>query len=80
MNSVKAVSVYVVLCQGSVGRKLESLVQEKGDAVELVLDGQLHQSECKTNQTEDQISIPAPTPSWKALMRQRAVRRLGLSS
>ena len=41
MNSVKPVNVYVVLCQGSVDRKLESLVQEKGDAAELVLDGQL---------------------------------------
>lgn len=41
MNSVKPVNVYVVLCQGSIDRKLESLVQEKGDAAELVLDGQL---------------------------------------
>jgi hypothetical protein len=41
MNSVKPVNVYVVLCQGSIDRKLESLVQEKGDAAELVLDGRL---------------------------------------
>jgi hypothetical protein len=41
MNSLKAVNVYVVLCQGSIDRKLESLVQEKSDAAELVLDGRL---------------------------------------
>jgi hypothetical protein len=41
MNSVKPVNVYVILCQGSIDRKLESLIQEKSDAAELVLDGQL---------------------------------------
>jgi len=41
MNSLKPVNVYVVLCQGSIDRKLESLVQEKSDAAELVLDGRL---------------------------------------
>jgi hypothetical protein len=28
MNSVKPVNVYVVLCTGSIDRRLESLVQE----------------------------------------------------
>ena len=41
MNSAKPINVYVVLCQGTIDRKLESLVGEKGDAAELVLDGQL---------------------------------------
>ena len=41
MNSVKLVNVYVVLCTGSIDRRLESLVQEKSDAAELVLDGRL---------------------------------------
>ena len=41
MNSVKPVNVYVVLCTGSIDRRLESLVQEKSDAAELVLDGRL---------------------------------------
>ena len=41
MNSVAPVNVYVVLCQGSIDRRLESLVQEKSDAAELVLDGRL---------------------------------------
>lgn len=41
MISVKDVNVYVVICQGSIDRKLESLIQEKGDSAELVLDGQL---------------------------------------
>lgn len=41
MNSVRPVNVYVVICDGTIDRKLESLVQEKGDAAELVLDGRL---------------------------------------
>jgi hypothetical protein len=41
MNSVKPVNVYVVLCTGSIDRRLEPLVQEKSDAAELVLDGRL---------------------------------------
>jgi hypothetical protein len=41
MNSIKPVNVDVVLCSGTIDRKLESLVQEKSDAAELVLDGQL---------------------------------------
>lgn len=41
MNSAKPVNVYVVLCQGTIDRKLESLVQEKSDSAELVLDGRL---------------------------------------
>jgi hypothetical protein len=41
MNSVKPVNIYVVLCTGPTDRRLESLVQEKSDATELVLDGRL---------------------------------------
>jgi hypothetical protein len=41
LNSVKPVNVYVVLCDGSIDRKLESLTDEKTDAAELVLDGRL---------------------------------------
>lgn len=41
MNSEKPVNVYVVLCNGTIDRKLESLVQEKTDSVELALDGRL---------------------------------------
>ena len=41
LNSEKPVNVYVVICNGTVDRKLESLVQEKTDSVELALDGRL---------------------------------------
>jgi len=41
MTSRKPVNVYVVICDGTMDRKLESLVQEKGDSSELVLDGRL---------------------------------------
>jgi len=39
--SPKPVNVYSVICNGSVDRKLEQLIQEKADAAELVLDGRL---------------------------------------
>jgi hypothetical protein len=41
MNSAKPVNIYVVLCIGTIDRKLESLIGDKGDAAELVLDGRL---------------------------------------
>ena len=41
MTSAKPVNVYVVICDGTIDRKLESLIQEKGDSAELVLDGRL---------------------------------------
>jgi hypothetical protein len=41
LNSVKPVNIYVVICDGSIDRKLESLTDEKTDAAELVLDGRL---------------------------------------
>jgi hypothetical protein len=41
LNSEKPVNIYVVLCQGSIDRKLESLTDEKTDASDLVLDGRL---------------------------------------
>lgn len=41
LNSVKAVNVYPVICEGSIDRKLESNIQEMGDAADRVLDGRL---------------------------------------
>lgn len=41
MTSEKPVNVYVVLCNGTIDAKLESLIGDKGDAAELVLDGRL---------------------------------------
>jgi SNF2 family DNA or RNA helicase len=48
LNSLWDVNVYPIICEGSIDRKLEAMIQEKGDAAELVLDGHLlgeHQSE-----------------------------------
>jgi SNF2 family DNA or RNA helicase len=41
LNSLWDVNVYPVICEGSIDRKLEALIQEKGEAAELVLDGKL---------------------------------------
>ena len=41
LTSPFPVNVYVVICDGTIDRKLESLCQEKGDSAELVLDGRL---------------------------------------
>lgn len=41
LNSIKDVTVHCVVCDGTVDRKLESLLDEKEDAAELVLDGRL---------------------------------------
>ena len=41
LNSVRDVNVYAVIADGSIDRKLEANIQEKGDAAELVLDGHL---------------------------------------
>ncbi len=41
LNSPKDVNVYVILAEGTVDRKLESMVNEKGDSADLVLDGSL---------------------------------------
>ena len=41
INSKKPINVYVVLVDGTIDAKLESLIQEKQDAAELVLDGRL---------------------------------------
>ena len=41
MNSERPVNVYIVVCHGTIDARLESLIQEKGDAAELVLDGKL---------------------------------------
>ncbi|MEY2410581.1 MAG: hypothetical protein QOF48_3251 [Verrucomicrobiota bacterium] len=41
LNSVKALNYHAIVCDGSVDRKLEQNLQEKGDASDLVLDGHL---------------------------------------
>jgi hypothetical protein len=41
LNSVRGVNIYVVVCQGTIDLRLESLTDEKTDAAELVLDGRL---------------------------------------
>lgn len=41
LNSARDVNVYPIICEGSIDRKLEALIQEKGEAAELVLDGHL---------------------------------------
>ncbi len=41
INSVWNVNVYPIICDRSIDRKLEAMIQEKGDASELVLDGRL---------------------------------------
>jgi SNF2 family DNA or RNA helicase len=41
LTSRKPVNVYVVLCNGTVDRKLEALNWEKTDSIELALDGRL---------------------------------------
>lgn len=41
LNSKKTVNVYPIICAGTIDRKLEALIEEKGNACELVLDGRL---------------------------------------
>lgn len=41
LNSRWPVNVYPILCDGSIDRKLEAMIAEKGEAAELVLDGKL---------------------------------------
>lgn len=41
LNSRWNVKVWSIVCERSIDRKLESMLQEKGDAAELVLDGKL---------------------------------------
>lgn len=41
MTSPKPVNVYVVVCDGTIDQRLESMIGEKGDSAELVLDGRL---------------------------------------
>ena len=40
-------NVYVVICDGTIDRKLESLIGEKGDSSELVLDARLSGELCE---------------------------------
>jgi hypothetical protein len=41
LNSKKAVNYYPILCSGTIDAKLESMIGEKTDSAELVLDGKL---------------------------------------
>ena len=41
LNSRWPVNVFPIICERSIDRKLEALIQEKGEAAELVLDGHL---------------------------------------
>lgn len=41
LNSPQDVHVWCIFCDRTIDRKLEGLIQEKGDAAELVLDGKL---------------------------------------
>jgi hypothetical protein len=41
LNSPWPVNVYPIICDRSIDRKLEAMIQEKGEAAELVLDGRL---------------------------------------
>ncbi len=53
LNSVQDVHIYPIICDGSIDKKLEGNIQEKGDAAELVLDGQLlGEDPCEVNLAE----------------------------
>ena len=41
LNSKKPVNIYPLVCEGTIDRKLESMIDEKDDSTELVLDGNL---------------------------------------
>jgi predicted RNA methylase len=41
LNSPKDINLYPIVCSGTIDRKLDALLDEKGDASELVLDGEL---------------------------------------
>jgi hypothetical protein len=41
LDSIKDVNVWPIICTGTIDRKLESMIDEKGDASELVIDGKL---------------------------------------
>lgn len=41
LNSEKDINIWIIVADGTIDRKLESLTDEKGDSSELVLDGQL---------------------------------------
>jgi superfamily II DNA/RNA helicase len=41
LNSVKPLNAYRLICNGSIDRKMESQIDEKSDAAEMVLDGHL---------------------------------------
>ena len=43
INSPKPVNVYSIICDGTIDRRLEELLNEKADSAELVIDGQLRQ-------------------------------------
>ena len=41
LNSPRPVNVYPIIVEGTIDRRLDALIEEKGDAAELVLDGEL---------------------------------------
>jgi SNF2-related domain/Helicase conserved C-terminal domain len=51
LNSKKPVNIYPIICRNTIDRKLESLLDEKDDSSELVLDGQL------MNETIEEVSL-----------------------
>ena len=88
LNSPWDVNVYPIICDGSIDRKLEALIQEKGDAAELVLDGHLlgeHTSEVNlaellniarqeftTDNTVDEAALELQWPALRAELAQLA--------
>jgi hypothetical protein len=86
INSPKTVNVYPIICVGSIDRKLEALIEEKGNACELVLDGQLMgenvaevnlaellqvaAAEFASQQTYAETDLEREWPALKARLRQ----------
>ncbi len=48
LNSLKPVNIYPIISEGTIDRRLESLLDEKSDAAELVLDGCLVEDNLST--------------------------------
>lgn len=57
MNSARPVNVYVIVCPGTIDLRLESLIQDKGDAAELVLDGRLMSERAEEVNLADLLKI-----------------------
>ena len=85
LNSLWDVNVYPIICEGSIDRKLEALIQEKGDAAELVLDGTLQNEESAEVNLAELLQIAAkefngniPTLDETELLRSWPPLRLQL--